>query len=76
MKCLYYSFIALALVMLAGCASLTYEAADGSRVTYTRFMTGSDSIKGKLPGASIESQGQKAIDPETLQAILQVLGAR
>jgi hypothetical protein len=39
-------------------------------------MTGSDSIKGKLPGASIESKGQKAIDPETLQAILQVLGAR
>ena len=75
MKYLYYSFIALALVMLTGCASLTYEAADGSKVTYTRFMTGSDSIKGKLPGASIESKGQKAIDPETLQSVLQVLGA-
>jgi len=75
MKCLYYSFIALVLVILSGCASLTYEAADGSRVTYTRFMTGSDSIKGKLPGASIESKGQKAIDPETLQSVLQVLGA-
>jgi hypothetical protein len=73
MKYLYYSFIALALVMLTGCASLTYEAADGSRVTYTRFMTGSDSIKGKLPGASIESKGQKAIDPETLNNVLQLL---
>jgi hypothetical protein len=76
MKYLLYSFIALALVILSGCASLTYEAADGSRVTYTRFLTGSDSIKGKLPGASIESKGQKAIDPETLQSILQLFGAK
>ena len=75
MKYLYCSFIALALVMLTGCASLVYEAPDGTKVTYTRFMTGSDSIKGKLPGASIESKGQKAIDPETLQSVLQVLGA-
>ena len=49
MKCLYYSFIALSLVMLTGCAQLTYEAADGSRVTYTRFLTGSDSMGMAFP---------------------------
>jgi hypothetical protein len=67
-----YLMITLALVA-SGCASLSYEAADGSKVTYMRFMTGSDKIKGSLPGAYIESQGQKAIDPETLNNVLQLL---
>lgn len=67
-----YLLIAL-MIFMAGCASLTYESPDGTKVTYTRFMTGSDTIKGSVPGASIESQGQKAIDPETLQNILQLL---
>ena len=58
---------------LAGCASLTYESADGSRVTYTRVLTGSDAIKGTLPGASIESAGQKAIDPAALEALVRIL---
>jgi uncharacterized protein YceK len=66
--------IALSL-LLSGCASLTYQAPDGTKVTYTRVMTGSDTIKGTIKGASIESQGQKAIDPATLEAIINVLGA-
>jgi uncharacterized protein YceK len=62
-------------LLLSGCASLTYQAPDGTKVTYTRVMTGSDTIKGTIKDASIESQGQKAIDPATLQAIINILGA-
>lgn len=62
-------------LLLSGCASLTYQSPDGTTVTYTRFMTGSDTIKGTIKDASIESQGQKAIDPATLQAIINILGA-
>lgn len=67
--------VIMCITLLTGCASLTYRSPDGTKVTYTRVLTGSDTIKGKLPGASIESQGQKAIDPATLEAIINVLGA-
>lgn len=60
------------MILLSGCASLTYEDKT-AKVTYMRFLTGSDTIKGTLPGASIESQGQKAIDPAILEAILGLL---
>jgi hypothetical protein len=60
---------------ISGCASLAYESADGARVTYRRFLTGSDSIKGALPGASIESTGQQAIDPAVMAALVQILSA-
>jgi len=68
--------IALAICMvLAGCASMTYIAPDGTQVRYQRFCTGSDSIKAALPsGAGIETQGQKSFDPATLQAIFDILG--
>lgn len=69
----------LALIVIAlcvsGCASLTYESADGARVTYHRFLTGSDAVKGKLPGATIESTGQWAIDPAALEALVKILSA-
>ncbi len=69
------SLAVLSSLAFAGCASLTYESADGSRVTYTRILTGSDSIKGALPGASIESTGQQAIDPAVMAALVQILSA-
>jgi hypothetical protein len=62
-------------LLLSGCASLTYQAPDGTKVIYMRVMTGSDTIKGTIKDASIESQGQKAIDPATLEAIINILGA-
>ena len=69
----------LALIVIAlcvsGCASLIYEAPDGTRVTYNRFMTGADAIKGQLPGATIESTGQRAIDPAALEALVKILSA-
>jgi len=69
------TYLLILCLVLSGCASLTYTAPDGTTVTYTRFMTGSDTIKGKAGNATIESKGQKAIDPATLEAILNVLGA-
>ncbi len=66
-------FILLAFT-LSGCASLTYQSPDGTKVTYTRLFTASDTIKGTLGTATIESQGQK-IDATTLNAILNILGA-
>ncbi|MFA7175915.1 MAG: hypothetical protein WC114_01595 [Smithellaceae bacterium] len=64
--------IAIALCV-SGCASLVYESPDGTRVTYNRFMTGADAIKGQVPGATIESTGQKAIDPAALEALVRIL---
>ena len=67
-------FIFLVCLCFVGCATLSYEAPDGTKVSYSRFLTGSDSIKGTLGTATIESQGQKAIDPASLQSILNILG--
>ena len=64
-----------AVLFLVGCATLNYEAPDGTKVSYSRLLTGSDTIKGQIKDATIESQGQKAIDPTTLQAIINILGA-
>jgi len=36
-------------------------------------MTGADAIKGQVPGATIESTGQKAIDPAALEALVRIL---
>jgi len=72
-----FILLAVCIFMLYGCASMTYvQKPDGTtEVTYYRLFTGSDNIKGKLNnGASIEAQGQKTIDPATLQAIFDILG--
>lgn len=63
----------LCALMLSGCASLTYTAPDGTQVTYTRFMTGSDTIKGRAGTATIEAQGQKQYDPNILQSLAEIL---
>lgn len=70
-----FCIIILSLI-LSGCASLSYQAApDGTTtVTYARFMTGADVIKGKAGNATIEAQGQKTIDPAALQALINILG--
>lgn len=56
---------------LTGCATLTYESPDGTKVSYTRFCTGSDSIKGQAGTATIEAQGQKQLDPAVIELLLQ-----
>jgi hypothetical protein len=66
--------IILPIMMLCGCASLNYQAPDGTKVTYSRLFTQSDTIIGKIGEASIESKGQQVIDPASLKAILSVLG--
>jgi hypothetical protein len=67
--------VLVALCMITGCASLTYQAPDGTIITYTRFMTGADTIKGQAGAARIEAQGQNAVDPEVLQAVIKIMGA-
>lgn len=68
--------LALALIVfLSGCASMNYEAPNGTKVSYMRFMTGADSIKGETPEAKVEATGQKSIDPETMQAIIKVFAS-
>ena len=66
--------IVIALFLVCGCARLTYQAPDGTKVTYSRFLTGSDVIKGKVGNASIEAQGQQTIDAESLKTIINILG--
>lgn len=62
------------LFLQAGCAALKYETADGTKVTYTRFLTTSDSISGDVGDAKVQVSKQQ-IDTTTLQAIIQLLGA-
>lgn len=66
--------IIISALMLSGCACLTYQAPDGTKVTYTRFMTGADTIKGQTGAAKIEAQGQKSIDPALLEILVKALG--
>ena len=65
----------LSVLLITGCATLTYESSDGTKVTYTRFCTGSDSIKGIAGNASIEAQGQKQLDPAVIELLLKALTA-
>ena len=61
------------ILLLTGCASLTYRSPDGTEVTYSRLFTASDVIEGKVGEASIKARGQQVIDPAALQAILGLL---
>ncbi len=66
-------FLALA-VMFTGCAMVSYQTADGTKVTYSRFLSSADSLRATVGGATAEVNGQK-IDTQTLQALMQLLGA-
>jgi uncharacterized protein YceK len=59
-------------MVLIGCTSLNYTTADGTSVTYTRFMTNADSIVAKVGTAKVEVNGSK-IDAASLQAIVNIL---
>lgn len=67
--------IGLAIAFLfCGCASVNYEKADGTKVTYSRLFTTADSLEVTVGDASAKVNGQK-IDATTLNALIQVLGA-
>jgi len=70
------TLFALFLIVIAGCANLNYETQNGTKVTYTRFFTTSDFIKGNVGDAKIEVQGQRNIDPETLSMLLNIMGRK
>jgi hypothetical protein len=59
----------MCIMLLAGCASVSYQTADGTKVTYTRFLTTSDSIEAKVGEATVKANGQK-IDIEAVAALL------
>ena len=61
--------VVLCLVILTSCASVSYESADGTKVSYTRLLTSADSIKANVGTSSVEANGQK-IDIATLQYLL------
>jgi hypothetical protein len=60
------------LAVLFGCARLNYVTPDGTQVTYTRFMTTSDSIQGNVGDAKIAVTKQ-AIDTTLAEALLKLL---
>jgi len=57
---------------LCSCASVIYES-NGTKITYSRFFAGADSINVKVGEARAEINGQK-IDTATLNSILNLLG--
>jgi len=64
--------VALAL-LLSGCASLTFESKDGTKVRYTRFLTTATKIEASVGEAELKMGAQK-IDTTTLNALLNLLG--
>jgi len=61
-------------VLLAGCAHMTYETPDGTKVGYTRIWTSADSIEGNVGTAKVKVGGQKN-NTEFLNAITALVGA-
>jgi uncharacterized protein YceK len=65
--------VLLVCVALCGCASLSYETKDGTKVSYFRLFTTADKVKGNVGTATIEVNNQK-IDLEALQSVLNLMG--
>ena len=50
--------VLLAVLLLSGCAALSYQSPDGTRVDYVRVFTTTDTITGEIAGAKVEVRGQ------------------
>jgi hypothetical protein len=61
--------ILLALVICSGCAMLSYQTSEGTKVTYTRFLTTASSIEAKVGSSEVRFDGQK-INDAILKAII------
>lgn len=68
------AIILLGCTLIMGCASVTYESKDGTKITYSRFMTTSEKLKVEVDGATAEVNGQE-IDTKALKAIGAIVGA-
>jgi hypothetical protein len=64
--------ILLALTICSGCATLKYESADGTKITYTRFFTTSEKVDAKIKDGSLK-MGNQTIDTATLQSLIKLL---
>lgn len=67
-----YLLILLSVMFLASCSTLKYEASDGTKVSYNRFLTSTDSIKGEVKGASVEV-GKTSPEMSLIEALITVL---
>jgi uncharacterized protein YcfL len=60
---------------LVGCASLTYQTPEGTKVTYRRLLTGADMIKGQVGNATVEAKGQQqTLDADKINTLIKILG--
>ena len=57
--------IAVMLLAMAGCSTMSYTSADGKTISYSRLFTGADAKVTMPDGTVIESQGQ-GIDANSL----------
>jgi ABC-type glycerol-3-phosphate transport system substrate-binding protein len=57
------------MALIGGCASVSYESPDGTKVSYTRFLTNADNIKAKVGDSSVEANGVK-LDWATIQYLM------
>lgn len=69
---LFIVILLLSAVLLSGCASLTFESKDGTKISYTRFLTTATVIEASVGDASLKMNNQK-IDTAQLQALLNLL---
>lgn len=62
----------LIILLLSGCATMTYtqDKNGNTTVKYTRFLTSSDEISGKVGDAKVSVTGQKAVDAEVIKAVI------
>ena len=73
MKTLTFIIILLGLTIgTIGCASVSYKTADGTEVSYSRFLTSADSIEAKVGTAYVKAN-KVGIDAETLQYLLRLI---
>lgn len=69
---LVIALVGLVIGGLSGCASVSYQSADGTSITYSRLFTTADSIDVKVGNASAKVNGQK-IDAASLSTLLNLI---
>lgn len=65
----------LGIALLAGCAAVTYKTADGTEVTYRRFLISQDSIEATVGGATVKANGQR-VDNAALIALISAMATQ
>jgi len=71
-----YLFVLMFIILSIcySCASVQYEKADGTKISYTRFLTTNDSLDVEVGDSKAKVNGQK-IDAEALAKFINMIGA-